>query len=779
MSIALRLYAILLAICSIPLILGGGDLIALRGTVYYLVAGVLLAAAAVLLWRRSRWGLWVYCILILMTVAWTLSEAGLDEWAMIPRLAFLSLLGLWLLLPYPRRHLSGGPQVHPNLLRAMPFALAASVGVPALAAIVIGSAGDYAETALRAEAPDAPANAEWPAYGGTAAGTRFSPLTQINTSNVKKLRVAWIYHFNDVVKQTLEVTPLKIDDSLYACSSSNVVVSLDAETGRERWKFDPKIDPTEKPFPLCRGVAYFHATGVVGDCVERIYTNTIDARVIALDARTGRRCRDFGTNGEVSLLAGLGEVINGYYFPTSAPTIVRGKLIVGARVYDGQFWNEPSGVIRAFDAITGKLTWAFDVGRPDRLNEPGPGESYTRSTPNSWAPMSSDEALGLVYVPTGNPTGSDFYGGVRRSFDEKYGSAVIAIDAETGRERWTFQTTHHDLWDYDVSSQPTLVDLPTANGIVKALIQPTKRGEIFILNRETGAPLDGVIERAVPQTGAAPGDPIAPTQPYPIGMPSIAGPRLSEAGMWGLTPFDQLWCRIKFREARYEGPHTPPGLSWSIQYPGTIGGTNWGSASVDTDRDIMVVSTTRVATRVRLISRGEADALAKPLGKGGTISELGGVQPQAGTPYGAYIPAFLSPVEVPCQQPPWGLLYAIDLKSRKILWSRNFGTGRDSGPFNIRSLLPIPTGVPNAGGSLLTRSGLTFVGATVEREFRAIDTTTGRTVWHNTLPAAGNASPMSYLGSRTGQQFVVIATGGHLMLNAKGGDSLIAYALPQ
>jgi len=768
----------LLAICSIPLILGGGDLIALRGTVYYLVAGVLLAAAAVLLWRRSRWGLWVYCILILMTVAWTLSEAGLDEWAMIPRLAFLSLLGLWLLLPYPRRHLSGGPQVHPNLLRAMPFALAASVGVPALAAIVIGSAGDYAETALRAEAPDAPANAEWPAYGGTAAGTRFSPLTQINTSNVKKLRVAWIYHFNDVVKQTLEVTPLKIDDSLYACSSSNVVVSLDAETGRERWKFDPKIDPTEKPFPLCRGVAYFRATGVVGDCVERIYTNTIDARLIALDARTGRRCRDFGTNGEVSLLAGLGEVINGYYFPTSAPTIVRGKLIVGARVYDGQFWNEPSGVIRAFDAITGKLTWAFDVGRPDRLNEPGPGESYTRSTPNSWAPMSSDEALGLVYVPTGNPTGSDFYGGVRRSFDEKYGSAVIAIDAETGRERWTFQTTHHDLWDYDVSSQPTLVDLPTVNGIVKALIQPTKRGEIFILNRETGAPLDGVIERAVPQTGAAPGDPIAPTQPYPIGMPSIAGPRLSEAGMLGLTPFDQLWCRIKFREARYEGPHTPPGLSWSIQYPGTIGGTNWGSASVDTDRDIMVVSTTRVATRVRLISRGEADALAKPLGKGGTISELGGVQPQAGTPYGAYIPAFLSPVEVPCQQPPWGLLYAIDLKSRKILWSRNFGTGRDSGPFNIRSLLPIPTGVPNAGGSLLTRSGLTFVGATVEREFRAIDTTTGRTVWHNTLPAAGNASPMSYLGSRTGQQFVVIATGGHLMLNAKGGDSLIAYALP-
>jgi quinoprotein glucose dehydrogenase len=778
-SIALRLYAILLAICSIPLIFGGGDLIALRGTVYYLVAGVLLATAAVLLWRRSRWGLWVYCILILITLGWTLWETGLDQWAMIPRLAFLSLLGLWLLLPYPRRHLSGGPKVHPNLLRAMPFALAASVGVPTLAAIVIGSAGDYAETAVRAEALDAPANADWPAYGGTAAGTRFSPLTQINTSNVKKLRVAWVYHFNDVIKQTLEVTPLKIDDSLYACSSSNVVVSLDAETGRERWKFDPKIDPTEKPFPLCRGVAYFRATGMVGDCVERIYTNTIDARLIALDARTGRRCRDFGTNGEVSLLAGLGEVINGYYFPTSAPTIVRGKLVVGARVYDGQFWNEPSGVIRAFDAITGKLTWAFDVGRPDRLNEPGSGESYTRSTPNSWAPMSSDEELGLVYVPTGNPTGSDFYGGVRRPFDEKYGSAVIAIDAETGRERWTFQTTHHDLWDYDVSSQPTLVDFPTVNGIVKALIQPTKRGEIFILNRETGAPLDGVIERAVPQTGAAPGDPIAPTQPYPIGMPSIAGPRLSEAGMWGLTPFDQLWCRIKFREARYEGPHTPPGLSWSIQYPGTIGGTNWGGASVDTDRDIMVLSTTRVATRVRLISRGEADALAKPLGKGGTISELGGVQPQAGTPYGAYIPAFLSPLEVPCQQPPWGLLYAIDLKSRKILWSRNFGTGRDSGPFNIRSLLAIPTGVPNAGGSLLTRSGLTFVGATVEREFRAIDTTTGRTVWHNTLPAAGNASPMTYLGSRTGQQFVVIATGGHLMLNAKGGDSLIAYALPQ
>jgi quinoprotein glucose dehydrogenase len=248
--------------------------------------------------------------------------------------------------------------------------------------------------------------------------------------------------------------------------------------------------------------------------------------------------------------------------------------------------------------------------------------------------------------------------------------------------------------------------------------------------------------------------------------------------MWGLTPFDQLWCRIKFRESRYDGPNTPPGLSWSIQDPGTMGGTNWGSASVDTDRYIMIVSTSRLVTRVQLVPRQQADALAKPLGLGGKVSEIGGIQMQVGTPYGARIPPFLSPLHVPCQQPPWGLLHAIDLRSRKLLWSRPLGSGTDSGPFNISSGLPVRIGVPLAGGSLVTRSGLTFIGAAVEHEFRAIDTLTGRTIWSDRLPVAGNATPMTYLGTRTGRQFVVIAAGGHLMLEAPNGDSIIAYALP-
>jgi len=518
---------------------------------------------------------------------------------------------------------------------------------------------------------------------------------------------------------------------------------------------------------------------MTGACAARIIINTVDARLIALDAGSGARCPDFGTNGEVSLLTGMGDVTPGYYYVTSAPTIAHDKIVLGGMVADNQYVGEPSGVIRAFDAITGKLAWGFDAGRPDRSTEPPAGETYTRATPNSWGPMSVDEKLRLVYVPTGAAT-PDFFGAFRRPFDEHYGDAVIALDIDTGQPRWTFQTTHHDLWDYDVASQPTLADFSSAQGIRHALIQPTKRGELFILDRETGEPIFPVQERAAPSRGHAADDRISPTQPFSVGVPSFRGADLTEEGMWGITPLDQLWCRIRFREARYDGPLTPPGLTPAIEYPSDAGGMEWGGAAVDLDHGIVIVNTNHLPAYTRLLPRAEADKL----GMKRFTSEYSdhGVRngyPQEGTPYGVLKNAFLSPLQVPCTQPPFGRLSAMDLTTGKLIWTRAFGTARDIGPLGIPSGLPISVGLPNLGGGFVTRSGLLFIGATQDSYLRAYETATGKLLWQARLPAGGDATPMTYLSPASGRQFVVIAAGGNGAIAARMGDSIVAFALPK
>jgi quinoprotein glucose dehydrogenase len=460
---------------------------------------------------------------------------------------------------------------------------------------------------------------------------------------------------------------------------------------------------------------------------------------------------------------------------TSAPQVVRGKVVFGGWVTDGQFVGEPSGAIRAFDAVTGKLAWAWDMGRPEVTSLPQAGETYTAGTPNSWAPISADEELGLVYLPTGNAT-PDYVGVHRRPFDDKYSSSVVALDALTGEVRWSFQTTHHDTWDYDVPSQPTLVDLPDGK---KALLQPTKRGELFLLDRRTGEPLSSVEERRVPATDV-PGEHSAPTQPFSVGLPSFAGQPPDEKRMWGVTPFDQLWCRIKFREARYDGTLTPVGLERpSVVYPGYLGGMNWGGVSVDTDRDLIIVNSTHVLNYDQLISRQEADVLGLRPFSESHHGDVGGPVAQMGTPYAASIRPFLSPLIVPCTEPPYGRLSAVDLKSRRIVWSESFGTAEDSGPLAIGSHLPFRIGVPNIGGSVTTRSGVTFIGASQDRYLRAFETTTGRELWRQRLPAGGQATPMTYWSAPSGRQFVLIAAGGHGGLLAKEGDYVLAFALPR
>ena len=771
---------LLLGLLGAALVIGGLRLLQLGGSTYYALAGGALLVAALLYVLRNSWGAWLYFAILAATAVWTVWETGLDPWAWLPRMGLLGLVGLWLLLPFNRNGFRKGPLIS---VRAARLCVVAAL----LVCMGLLAAGVSHQAGLSKPRIDDPqfggiggtsADADWQAYGATPAGTRFSALNAITPANVGRLEPAWTYSFGEENPNGLQVTPLKVGNTLYACSSSNIVVALDADTGKQRWRFDPRTDIRDAPFRACKGVAYYRVPGADGICAERIYTNTVDALLLAVDARTGKLCPDFGRNGRVSLLAGLGPVTKGYYFNNAAPTIARGRIILGGYVLDNQHVGEPSGVIRAFDAVSGKLSWAYDVGRPDRTGEPPEGETYTPGTPNSWGQMSYDDALGLVYMPTGNAT-PDYYGGERRPFDEESSTSIMALDVETGRRRWIFQTVHHDLWDYDVGSQPTLVDLTIDGKPVPALLQPTKRGEIFVLDRRTGDPLDPVDERAVPTRGAVPTEPVATTQPYPRNMPSLAGEDLTEAKMWGLTPLDQLYCRIQFRSSRYDGQMTPPGLERTIMYPGMIGGMNWGSASVDPDRGIVIAVTNEMANRAQLITRAEADRLgAKPFA-GSTqegIGELMAIFAQSGLPYAAKALPFLSPLSVPCQQPPWSHLTAIDLNSYSILWSRPLGTAKENGPFGISSRLPITMGVPVMGGVLVTRSGLSFVGGSSDRTFRAFDTATGKLLWQHALPESGNATPMTYSGA-SGRQFVLIAAGGHKTLGTKNADYLVAFAL--
>jgi quinoprotein glucose dehydrogenase len=787
-------FAVLLWIISAILIAGGGDLVVLGGSPYYLAAGCLLTVCGVLLWRHRRLGAWLYALFLLLTSCWAIWEVGFDGWALLPRLAGPVVLGLWLLLPPVRRALSGDMPL-PHVPR----------GALLLAGGVIACGLGASAHLLRHDAPDpiyqtgvtrftdrlgseaatsAGSGVDWANYGGDPGGSKYSTLTQLTPANVGGLKPAWTFHLGAAQASgrfNLELTPIKIADLVYACTATNDVVAIDAETGAQRWRFDAHTDAAGlSPSTACRGVAYYREPGARGACAERIITNTVDARLIALDARDGHPCRDFGHGGVVSLLPGMGKVVKGYYYVSSAPTVVRGKVVLGGWVSDGQYWGEPSGVVRAFDAVTGNLSWAFDMGRPDRHGLPPPGEQYTLATPNSWAPMSADETLGLVYVPTGNAT-PDYYGAQRRPFDDRYSSSVLAIEADTGKVRWSFQTTHHDLWDYDVPSQPTLADIRGPRGIERLLVQATKRGELFVLDRATGRPLAATNEHPVPQGGTAPGERLSPTQPFSDGMPSTRGPALSERMMWGLTPLDQLWCRLQFRKSRFDGTMTPPGLDRpNIVYPGYAGGSNWGGVTIDLDRGILLTNSLRMANRAQLMTRAQTDAMGVfPLTVETGRSGVGGAQPQRRTPYGVKVAPFLSPLGMPCQQPPYGMISGIDLTTHKLIWTRRLGTARDSGPIGIPSMLPIPMGVPNFGGAVATRGGLTFIAATQDLYLRGFDTRTGDLVWQGRLPAGGQATPITYLSPRSGRQFVLIAAGGHTALATRSGDEIVAYALPR
>ncbi len=780
-------------LASVLLVLGawsgvlGLQLAALGGSLYYALLGAMLIACAVLLWRRSGWGAWAYGFVLVATAIWSVWERGFDAWALAARLGFLCVLALWFPMPWVRRGL-----VTPGSSKRLDGAAATGLLACALLLLTLGALLVRKTPLVQGTPTPAPIaggqsgldgtapSADWPFYGNSQGGTRFSPLRQINRQNISQLKVAWIAHLGASSTgefKSLEVVPLKVDDTLYACNGVDDVSAIDAETGAQRWHYRAGVNTVEVYHSVCRGVSYYRVPEATGECAARIYTATMDARLIALDSRTGRPCSDFGKGGVVDLLEGMGEVKKGYYSVSSAPQVVRGKLVVGGAVLDNQSVNEPSGVIRAFDAVTGQLAWAWDIDRPGMHQLPPPGEFYSRNTPNSWAPMSADDTLGLVFVPTGNAT-PDAYSLHRSAEARKYSSALVALDADTGEVRWSFQTTHQDLWDYDVASQPTLLDFPTPTGLTPAVVQPTKRGELFVLDRRTGVPLVETREIPAPQHGAVPEERPAATQPVPVGMPSFRGADLTEQDMWGISPMDQALCRIKFRQARYDGPLTLPGLTSSIQSPGYAGGMDWGGTAVDPERHLLIFTVNHFANYNRLITRAEADAIHLTPATLASLARPGGYSAQAGTPYAVLLSTFSSPLWVPCQGPPYGTLNAVDLVTRKLIWSEPLGTARDVGPFGWSSHLPFRLGTPTTGGSLVTGAGLTFIGASLDRYFRAFDSLTGELLWEVSLPASALSSPMSYISPKSGRQFVVVAAGGSMGIPGPVGDDLVAYTLP-
>jgi len=775
-----RALAIILGLCGLLLSSQGAELIGVGGSFYYLLAGIILLAVAVLLFIGDKRGAQLYGGFLLFTYLWAFYEVGLDAWQLMPRVAMFTVLGLWFLLPRVRRGLwKTEPQ--PLLQQRASQVVLGTFAVFVISLFFANGNYDVGTPSAAGTGQAFSETGEWMHYGASKRGTRYAPAQQINASNVDQLEVAW--QIRTGVPGEFKGTPIQVDDALYLCTGRNVILSLDPDSGEELWRYDPEIETARIGFwDTCRGVTHYDvaAFDVPTECAERIFTATTDARLIAVDKENGQPCSTFGDNGEVDLLEGMGEVKPGYYFVTSPPTIANDVLVLGGWVMDNQETQEPSGVVRGFDPVTGKLLWAWDMGREDRPELPPAGETYTRGTPNVWSLTSADEELGLIYVPTGNAT-PDYFGGHRSEAMERYASSVVALEARTGRVRWHFQTTHHDIWDYDVPSQPSLVDIPIDGVVRKAVVVPTKRAQIFLLDRETGKPLAEVAELPTPQTDI-PEENTVPTQPFSVGMPRFDHEMLTEADMWGITPFDHASCRIQFKRMRYEGPLTPPTTGdGTLYYPGVAGGMNWGSVAIDEVNQLMVVNSLHNPSVVRLIPRAETTPRYN-YGIGGT---------QTGTPYAVYSFFFLSPIFAPCLRPPYGEIAVVDLANQQTLWRRPLGTATDMGPLGIPTRLPLPMGMFYSAGSFVTGGGLIFNAGVTDSSVRAIDVMNGEELWKAPLPASSTATPMSYVSPSTDKQYILVTVpdgGGLLQLEtqvnegaeeeAVPGGYIIAYALP-
>ena len=636
---------------------------------------------------------------------------------------------------------------------------------------------DIDGTASRTDRPESPMSPGdgWNHYGGDEGGHRFSDARQITPGNVAELSVAWLYSTGDLKNKpaamnraATEATPLYVNGALIFCTPFNEVIAIDAGDGSERWRFDPGINLEQRPANqfVCRGVTHWHDPEDPVECADRIFMGTNDARLIAIDARRGERCRDFGANGEVRIDPGLALLWPGEFQVTSPPVVVGDVVVVGSAISDNARVAAPAGSVRAFDVWSGAPMWDFDPVPRD------PGSAAMRSWKtdsipveghaNAWAPMSVDQERGLLFLPTSSPS-PDFFGGLRPG-DNHYANSVVALDGQSGEVAWNFQTVHHDVWDYDVPAQPGLYSVWRDGREHDVVAQVTKTGFVFVLDRETGEPFLPIEERTVNQDGIA-GEVLSPTQPFPVATPAIVPDSVSPDDAFGITWFDKQACRKRIASANANGLFTPPSENGTLIYPFTGGGANWGGAAFDPARNLLVVNMSNMAHHVTLIPADEVDAVRE-------VFHDQEVSPQTGAPFGMKRETLLSPLGLPCTPPPWGVIAGVDLASGSIVWRRTLGTTED-----LSAAPGLELGTPNFGGPIVTAGGLVFIGAAMDNYLRALDVSDGREIWRGRLPAGGQATPMTY--QHGGRQYVVIYAGGNARAGTTLGDTVIAFSLQE
>jgi quinoprotein glucose dehydrogenase len=617
---------------------------------------------------------------------------------------------------------------------------------------------------------------EWSAYGGDQGGTRHAEASEITPANVRNLVRAWTYRTGHmsapaaaIERSKFQSTPILVEGKLALCTPFNTMIALDPGTGRELWRYDAQISLEQRLANQynCRGVTYWRdETALAGQaCASRLLMGTNDHRLIAVDLADGKPCADFGVNGAITIDPSMALQWPGEMQITSPPVVAGDVVVVGSAISDNNRVAAPSGVVHAFDARTGAPRWNFDpvprtpeaATAQDWRGDNVPIEGHA----NAWAPMSVDEARGLIFAPTSSPS-PDFFGGLRPG-DNRYANSVVALEAATGQVRWAFQTVHHDVWDYDLPAQPMLATIRKGGRTIDVVIQAAKTGLVFTLDRETGEPVFPVEERPVPQEGVE-GETLSPTQPFPVAPEPLAPSTLGKA--WGLTPLDRNACQARMDAARNEGLFTPPSAQGTILFPFTGGGANWGGGAYDPARNLFYLNTSSAMHLITLIPRREGEE---------QMHDERGYEyaPMLGAPHGMTREILLSPIGVPCNAPPWGVLSAVDMDSGAIVWRSTLGTTEDIAPLG----LTLHTGTPNVGGPIVTAGGVVFIGAAMDRYQRAFDADSGKELWFGRLPAGGQATPMSYVWE--GRQYVVIAAGGHGEADTPRGDYVVAFALPR